>query len=81
MLFIDFLKLYLFNFSKFSIKSSKESDLSETSANKGVDKYRSAVSGKTTKILDPFLAFLATSNAAANVAPLEIPQKIPSFRA
>jgi hypothetical protein len=50
-----------------------------TSANNGVLRYRSPVSGSMHKIVDPFGAFAATCSAPAKVAPDEIPTKMPSF--
>src|ERR1700722_7860065 len=53
----------------------------ETSANSGVLKYRSPVSGSMHRIVDPCGASAHTFNAAANVPPDEMPTKIPSCRA
>ena len=49
------------------------------SPKRGVDRYRSPVSGSVHRITEPGAARWATSKAAAKVAPQEIPQKIPSF--
>src|ERR1700722_4119569 len=53
----------------------------DTSANSGVLKYRSPVSGSMHRTVDPWGASAQTFNAAANVPPEEMPTKIPSFRA
>jgi hypothetical protein len=52
-----------------------------TSANNGVVRYRSPVSGSMQRMVDPAGAPAATSSAAAKVPPAEMPTKIPSFAA
>ena len=49
--------------------------------NRGVEKYRSAVSGRTVTTVLPLPSFLARAMAAATLVPLEIPQRIPSLEA
>src|ERR1700687_5042671 len=51
----------------------------DTSANNGVLRYRSPVSGSMHRIVDPFGAVLATCKAPANVPPEAMPTKMPSF--
>ena len=47
----------------------------------GVEKYLSAVSGKTVITRLPFPSFRASLIAAATLVPLEIPHMMPSFAA
>ena len=51
------------------------------SSNSGVEKYRSAVSGRTVTTVFPSPNFLASLIAAATFVPEEIPHMIPSFEA
>ena len=51
------------------------------SSNSGVEKYRSAVSGRTVTTVFPAPNFLASLIAAATFVPEEIPHMIPSFEA
>ena len=48
-------------------------------SNSGVERYRSPVSGSMHTMVEPGGARRATSSAAASVAPLEVPTKMPSF--
>ena len=48
------------------------------SANKGVDRYRSAVSGNMASRTLPSFAVCATFSAAFTVAPADIPTNMPS---
>ena len=50
-------------------------------SNSGVEKYRSAVSGKTVTTRFPLPSFFASFIAAATFVPLLIPHMIPSFAA
>ena len=49
--------------------------------NSGVEKYRSAVSGRTVTTVFPFPSFWASFRAAATLVPLEMPHIRPSIRA
>jgi len=49
--------------------------------NRGVEKYRSAVSGRMVTTVLPFPSFSASFKAAATLVPLEIPHIIPSSAA
>jgi hypothetical protein len=54
---------------------------SPISANSGVDRYRSPVSGNMQTMFVPGFERCAIASAAASVAPLDVPTKIPSRRA
>ena len=45
-------------------------------SNRGVDRYRSPVSGSIARITDPADASLATFRAAAKVPPEDVPQRL-----
>lgn len=51
------------------------------SSNSGVEKYRSAVSGRTVTTVLPSPSFLASWMAAATLVPLEMPHMRPSLDA
>jgi hypothetical protein len=61
--------------------SQSSSEPSLTPSNSGVLRYRSPVSGNIARITEPFSTVFATSNAAASVAPDDMPTKIPSSAA
>ena len=50
-------------------------------SNKGVEKYLSAVSGRTVTTVFPFPSFFARRSAAATLVPLDIPHIMPSLAA
>ena len=64
---------------EFEIFSSSSFMSTPTSANSGVERYRSPVSGSMHSTVEPGAAVLQTSSAPAKVAPAVIPTKMPSF--